>query len=45
MDDMIAGLSVALDPIQGLRPDEIAEITEVILLDKTGKMRRFRIKQ
>ncbi len=40
MDDMIRGLNVALDPEQGLRPEELEKITEVILLDKNGRMLR-----
>ena len=42
LDDMVRGLDVALDPEQGLSPDELDALSEVILLDKNGGMLRIK---
>ena len=43
LDDMVRGLDVALDPEQGLSPEELDALSEVILLDKNGGMLRIKI--
>ena len=45
MDDMINGLSVAIDPDEGLSPEELESLSEVILLDRNGEMVRITIKK
>lgn len=41
MDDMLRGLLVAIDQDEGLKPEELELLSEVILLDKSGEMKRI----